>query len=317
MEKEAKQLNLYQKLLEVKKQVPYLQKDKAGHQYQYASPSQVLGVINPLLNEMGIILKTEVVECKAERIFAKPKAFDVWINKVNTPQVHDLNETMFHLKMKMTWVCVDSGQMDVNEFFSAGVNGDEKGLGSALTYAERYFILKYFNIPTDSDDPDSFQTKHLSAEQLAKMKQEEEEAQRKAIAELYNKAITELSAITDTAQFTAFKEKYANLFPHTTLKQDTLKRFEEVKLAQQKSEANVAGILKKKADEEEAVDEIALVEETVSLTEDAISKIATYTNKAELSTWALKTLKTLEKAKEPADAIESFKQKVNDKVSSL
>ena len=35
----------------------------------------------------------------------------------------------------------------------------EKGVGKALTYAEKYFMLKFFNIPTDKDDPDSFQKK--------------------------------------------------------------------------------------------------------------------------------------------------------------
>lgn len=32
-----------------------------------------------------------------------------------------------------------------------------EGIGKALTYAEKYFLLKQFNIPTDNDDPDSFQ----------------------------------------------------------------------------------------------------------------------------------------------------------------
>ena len=58
-----------------------------------------------------------------------------------------------------------TGEKDENIFFSSGLNGDEKGVGSALTYAERYFFLKYFNVPTDDDDPDSFQEKHLTEEQ--------------------------------------------------------------------------------------------------------------------------------------------------------
>ena len=35
------------------------------------------------------------------------------------------------------------------------MNDWEKGLGSALTYAERYFLLKYFHIATDEDDIDN------------------------------------------------------------------------------------------------------------------------------------------------------------------
>ena len=56
---------------------------------------------------------------------------------------------------------------DSNRIISTGYNGFvigandsiesryEKGLGSALTYAERYFLLKYFHINTDEDDIDN------------------------------------------------------------------------------------------------------------------------------------------------------------------
>jgi hypothetical protein len=40
-------------------------------------------------------------------------------------------------------------------FAANGQNDFEKGLGSALTYAERYFLLKYFHISTDEDDIDN------------------------------------------------------------------------------------------------------------------------------------------------------------------
>src|SRR5690625_5193343 len=32
-----------------------------------------------------------------------------------------------------------------------------KAFGSGLTYSERYFLLKFFNAPTDDDDPDANQ----------------------------------------------------------------------------------------------------------------------------------------------------------------
>jgi len=40
-------------------------------------------------------------------------------------------------------------------FGANGLNEFEKGLGSALTYAERYFLLKFFHINTDEDDIDN------------------------------------------------------------------------------------------------------------------------------------------------------------------
>ena len=138
-------MNLYQKLLEVKKAVPYLKKGTKAYNFDYASPETVLGVLNPLLNDQGIILKTEVIESDSERVTVKTKN-------------NEKEETLYKLKLKMTWVNTDDpiADRDENYWFASGINGDEQGVGSALTYAERYFMLKYFNIPTGKDDPDSF-----------------------------------------------------------------------------------------------------------------------------------------------------------------
>ena len=57
--------------------------------------------------------------------------------------------------MRFTWIDSETGETDINLFGANGQNDWEKGLGSALTYAERYFILKYFHISTDEDDIDN------------------------------------------------------------------------------------------------------------------------------------------------------------------
>jgi hypothetical protein len=175
-------MSIYKKLLEVKKKVPYLKKDKKSFQYSYATPSLVLGVFNPLLNDVGLILKTEVLEMTSERVLSKtkedkakfkpykPQSKDNQGNITDTGQKEekffiDVYETLYSLKLKFTWIDTETEEKDENYFYSSGINGDEKGVGSALTYAERYFFLKYFNVPTDDDDPDSFQEKHLSEEQ--------------------------------------------------------------------------------------------------------------------------------------------------------
>jgi len=180
---------LFEKLLEVKKKVPYLQMDKDSYQYSYATPSLVLGTFNPLLNEAGILLKTEVLGMKSERVLIKskhdkekfksfkPQVKDNKGNTVDSGQKEekffiDVYETLYSLEMRFTWVDTATGETDENLFFSSGLNGDEKGVGSALTYAERYFFLKYFNVPTDKDDPDSFQEKHLSDEQKETIKKQ-------------------------------------------------------------------------------------------------------------------------------------------------
>lgn len=146
-------MNIYQKLLEVKKSVPYLKKDAQAYNFKYADPESVLGALNPLLNNMGIILKTEVTKTTITRVEVKSKS--------GTKM-----ENLYNIDMLMTWVNVDDPtDKDVNQWSGSGINGEEQGFGSALTYGERYFMLKYFNIPTGKDDPDSFVDRQMARQE--------------------------------------------------------------------------------------------------------------------------------------------------------
>ena len=152
---------LYQKLLKVKEQVTYLKKDTKGFNFEYASPELVLGTLNPLLNEAGLFLKTEVIGVEHERVFSKHKVQDIWVNKQKIEKEVEVHETLFHLTMKYTWIDTETGYEDSAQFTASGINNDEQGQGSAQTYGERYFLLKTFNIPTGKDDPDALGTKRL------------------------------------------------------------------------------------------------------------------------------------------------------------
>ena len=65
--------------------------------------------------------------------------------------------------MKLTYVWINADkpeeQFEVT-FYAVGQQDDvSKAHGTALTYAERYFLMKFFNIPTDEDDADAKQNK--------------------------------------------------------------------------------------------------------------------------------------------------------------
>jgi len=70
------------------------------------------------------------------------------------------HEYFTELEMKYTWMDVDSNETIVCTWYGQGLDNGEKGVGKSLTYSEKYFLLKFFNIATDKDDPDSFQKKH-------------------------------------------------------------------------------------------------------------------------------------------------------------
>lgn len=134
-------MNLYQKLLHIQKEVDSFIKDTEGHNYSYVSGNQVLGKIRPLMNDLGLLLKPEITSIDNERMDYKTK-------------YGEKSEILSKVMFRMTWVDCDSGDMDVNLWGANGQNDWDKGVGSAMTYAERYFLLKYFHVPTDVDDVD-------------------------------------------------------------------------------------------------------------------------------------------------------------------
>lgn len=177
-----KELNLYQKLLEIQKQIVGLGEDKKSFGYKYVSGSKVLSYVKPLMNEYGILLKQEVLDIENSRQ-------DYQIKK------GDKSEILTKAKMKFTWIDVNTGEKDENLFAANGQNDWEKGLGSALTYAERYFLLKYFHISTDKDDIDNPERKE-SDEPAKNLKPKKE-----------TKAKTEKSAVGNLKSLIGFIEK--------------------------------------------------------------------------------------------------------------
>jgi len=166
-------MNLYQKLHKIQSQVLGLGKDKDSLSYKYVTGTKVLDHIKPLMNELGIILKQEIISIDNVR---QDYHTSLNLNKeTNTWSGKPKSEILTKVMMRFTWIDVESGDKDENSFGANGQNDWDKGVGSALTYAERYFLLKYFHIATDEDDIDNPERK---AEEL-KEQREQEEAQKK------------------------------------------------------------------------------------------------------------------------------------------
>jgi hypothetical protein len=142
MEKKTEFKNIYQKLLSIQQKVMGLGKDAKSFGYGYVTGSKALEHIKPLMNELGLILKQEVIGFTNER-------------QDYTTKNGSKSEILTKVDMKFTWIDTETGEKDENLWGANGQNDWEKGFGSALTYGERYFLLKYFHIATDEDDIDN------------------------------------------------------------------------------------------------------------------------------------------------------------------
>lgn len=61
------------------------------------------------------------------------------------------------MKLTYIWINADKPEEQLEiPFYAVGQQDDvSKAHGTGLTYAERYFLMKFFNIPTDEDDADA------------------------------------------------------------------------------------------------------------------------------------------------------------------
>ena len=130
-------LNLYQKLVEIRKQVLYVKKDNKGFNFNYASGEDIICAIRPMMDELGILLipdveSFELVEIKkGANTNSVPKITisHTWINAENPIERITTKATYFEDKM-------------------AGC----QSIGAMMTYAERYFLYKFFQVATGADD---------------------------------------------------------------------------------------------------------------------------------------------------------------------
>lgn len=151
---------LFPALLAVQKDTTaYLQKanKNTGQSYNYVSSSQVLSNVREAMDKHGVLLMPEIIGQEIEQFTTKNGALQ------------------FFTKVQMAWHWVHA---ETGEFFRVawegqGVDNSEKGIGKAITYAEKYIFLKTFHIATDQDDPDSFEQKIEMQKPTPKMTDEQ------------------------------------------------------------------------------------------------------------------------------------------------
>lgn len=135
-------MSIYEKILAIRKDVRYLQKNTAGFNCKYTPSSVLIGKIRPRMDELNVLLVPEILDIKSE-------------------VVQNKNERIVTLDMKFSWINGDKPEEKlVCMWKSLGQNQNEKGFGCAVTYGTRYFLLDFFNIPNDHADPDYFESEY-------------------------------------------------------------------------------------------------------------------------------------------------------------
>ncbi len=149
---EAKQLNIYQRLLAISTEIEKVVKKltvKAGNEtYKAVGEGEVLAAVKPLEDSYGVysyplsreILESGIHETKsgAKMLFMREKVVYRFVN-VDKPEEY-----------------VDM------ESIGDGVDSQDKAPGKAATYADKYALLKGYKIQT-GDDPDANGSEEMKA----------------------------------------------------------------------------------------------------------------------------------------------------------
>lgn len=167
----TEELNLYQKIADVKANIEGFTKDTKGYNYSYVSGSQVLHRIRNKMIEHNLLLVPKTSDENYKQIE---------VTRFNKKASREVTTSEFVVEMKLTYLWINADkpeeQLEVN-FYSVGQQDDvSKAHGTALTYAERYFLMKFFNIPTDEDDADAKQKQEkynkVSSQTVSVLKEE-------------------------------------------------------------------------------------------------------------------------------------------------
>ena len=124
-------MKIYKKLLEVKKELGSISKDAANnfHKYKYATLSNILKNLNPLLEKNGLFLKIEDTKLDENTL-------RFWLTIIDTSTGE-----------------FTRAKYDVDK--DKGNSNPVQAFGSTMTYGQRYILGAFFGIPFDDEDPDT------------------------------------------------------------------------------------------------------------------------------------------------------------------
>jgi hypothetical protein len=186
-------LNLYQKIVEVRKVAEGFSKDGKSYGYSYVTGNQVLSKIKNKMNELNLLL------------FPSTKTGEHNTHAYTTAKGKDVIDFVVKGEMSYTWINGD--EPNEREAISWAYYGQQddisKAYGSALTYSERYFLLKCLGLPTDEDDPDA---KLGEGEPQQPQQQNQNKLSEAQIKRLY--AIAKKHQITTEAVKRAIMDRY-------------------------------------------------------------------------------------------------------------
>lgn len=143
--KQGKKLNIYQKILAIQNEIETVSKStevgKGKNAYKVAIESDVLAAVKPLEAKYGVFSYPENREVVDAHIIE------------TVDQYGNIKKSIYQ-RMKTTYIFlnVDNPEERVETItYSDGIDPGDKGNGKAMTYGDKYALMKVYKIQTGED----------------------------------------------------------------------------------------------------------------------------------------------------------------------
>jgi hypothetical protein len=209
--------NIYNKLHHIQSKIGQLEKTRENkfQKYFYAGEYDLLKAIKPLLAEQQLLL-----------IFSDEinETHPLWKEQIG-------KEWLVHYLKKAQLINAENNSEQLTYYFWAMAQNTDlaKAKGSAETYAIKYFLQKFFLIPTDNNlDPDAFDSKEVPAKTI------------NSSSQTLDQSLTELQSQTNTISIKEV-ESLINLFRQKTADSKERQTNFLTELDQQLAKREIAG----------------------------------------------------------------------------
>lgn len=146
-------MNLLQRINEVRKSLPYIQKDKSvstgGGSYRAVTHDTVTAMVRPAMIEHGIV------------------CFPSLVDSASMPKDEGAKQFRYEATYDFTFCNIDDEKdFIVFRIQSHAMDNADKAPGKALSYAKKYAILKLFEIETGEDEESRFNSNGMDEDTL-------------------------------------------------------------------------------------------------------------------------------------------------------
>lgn len=149
------EMNIYQKLAAIRKTVSVLQKNRSGFGYKYVSEDEILAKVTAGMDRYGLSLIPRILT----------GTMDVSPYQYIDKKGKQASEILVHADMVFRWINNENPDEFIDVPWAVvGQQADAaQAFGAGLTYTNRYFLMKYFQMATVDDDPDNYRKKKAAA----------------------------------------------------------------------------------------------------------------------------------------------------------